>query len=151
MLTQLGAGTKKYRSMVHIPTTDMTNILTPPSKHSESLNLVIYSIGSELLMTDRTATGLTDHQGAGRQWWCVCVCVCECVCVCVCVCFEGLGHTPSRLCSLLTPARPSHRGQEHHHNCCGSGGLKPPNHKKAMVSSSELRGNMAFLYSGGCE
>lgn len=90
-------------------------------------------------MTERTATGLTDHQGAGSQRWCVCVCL------------EGLGHTPSRLCSLLTPARPSRRGQEHHHNCGGSGGLKPPNHKKATVSSSELRGNMAFLYSGGRE
>lgn len=68
-----------------------------------------------------------------------------------CVCLEGLSHTPSRLCTPLTPARPSRWGQEHLYNCGGSGGLKPPNHKKATACSSELRGNMAFLYSGGRE
>lgn len=44
----------------------------------------------------------------------------------------SLRHTPSVMLRrlLLTPARPSRRGQEHLRNCVGSVGLKPPNHKR---------------------
>lgn len=42
-------------------------------------------------------------------------------------------------------------GHERLDNFGGRGGLKPPNHKKARASAGELRGNMAFLYSGGRE